>query len=112
MSKREKTTKAKSYTGILNEPMPLPQITLLGRTLEDHTAQMIEAFLHRLVALFNHYGIDPKTDDAWMHLAVALAHNHVPGFQYGERKPGAGRRSWAASPRKPPCSSPTRSSLP
>ena len=89
MSKREKATKVKSYTGILNEPMPLPRETILGPTLEEQTAQNLEPFLRRIVALFNLYGIDPKTDNAWMSLAVALAHNHVPGFQYGERKPGA-----------------------
>ena len=89
MSKHGTATKVKSYTGILNEPMPLPRNTLLGGTLEEQTAQWNESFLHRVVALFNHYGIDPKTDDAWMHLAVSLAQNHVPGFQYGERKLGA-----------------------
>ena len=89
MSKREKATKAESYTGILNEPMPLPRNTLLGRTIEEQTAQRNVSLLHRVGALFNHYGIDPKTDDAWMHLAVSLAQKHVPGFQFSERKPGA-----------------------
>ena len=28
MSKREKATKVKSYTGILNEPMPLPKLLI------------------------------------------------------------------------------------
>ncbi len=89
MSKNEIATKVKSYTGILNEPMRLPRKTLVGRTLEEQNAQTIEALQHRVAALFNHYGIDPKTDNAWMSLAVALAHNHVPGFQYGGTKPGA-----------------------
>ncbi len=89
MSKREKATKAESYTGILNEPMQLPRKTLLGRTIEKQTAQSFKEFLHRVGALFNHYGIDPAADRAWMHLAVSLAQNHVPGFQYGERKLGA-----------------------
>ena len=89
MSKREKATKAESYTGILNEPMPLLRNTVLAPTTEKQTAQSVEEFLHRVGALFNHYGIDPKTDDAWMHLAVSLAQKHVPGFQFSERKPGA-----------------------
>ena len=89
MSKREKATKAESYTGILNEPMPLLRNTVVGRTIEEQKNQRIESLQHRVGALFNHYGIDPKTDDAWMHLAVSLAQNHVPGFQYGERKLGA-----------------------
>ena len=89
MSKNEIATKVKSYTGILNEPMRLPRKTLVGRTLEEQNAQTIEALQHRVAALFSHYGIDPKTDNAWMYLALSLAHNHVPGCQFGERKPGA-----------------------
>ena len=89
MSKREKATKAESYTGILNEPMRLPRKTIVGPTPEKQRTQSIEEFLHRVGALFNHYGIDPKTDNAWVHLAVSLAQKHVPGFQFGERKPGA-----------------------
>lgn len=89
MSKRGTATKVKSYTGILNEPMRLPQEIIVGPTLEEQKAQTGEAFLHRVGALFNHYGIDPKTDNAWMFLALALAHNHVPGFQFGGTKPGA-----------------------
>ena len=64
MSKNEIATKAKPYTGILNEPMRLLRETLLGPTLEEQTAQTLEPFGHRMIALFNHYGIDPKTDSA------------------------------------------------
>ena len=89
MSKREKATKAKSYTGILNEPMPLLQNTVVGRTIEEQKIQRIESLQHRVGALFNHYGIDPAADNAWINLALSLAHDHVPAFQFGERKPGA-----------------------
>ena len=89
MSKRETATKVKSYAGILNEPMALPQRTLVGPTLEKQTAQTFEELLHRVAALFNHYATNPADDDAWMYLALSLAHDHVPGFQFGGRKPGA-----------------------
>ena len=59
MSKRETATKVKSYTGILNEPMQLPRKSLVGPTPEKQTAQTFEDLLHRVGALFNHYGIDP-----------------------------------------------------
>ena len=58
MSKRETATKVKSYAGVLNEPMPLPPLTLVGPTPNERTAQTFEEFLHRVGALFNHYGID------------------------------------------------------
>ncbi len=89
MSKREKATKAKSYTGILNEPMPLLRNTVVGRTIEEQKNQRIESLQHRVGALFNHYGIDPAADNAWINLALSLAHDHVPGFQFGGKKPGA-----------------------
>ncbi len=89
MSKHEKATKAKSYTGILNEPMPLLQNTVVGRRIEEQKNQRIESLQHRVGALFNHYGIDPAGGGAWINLALSLAHDHVPGFQFGERKPGA-----------------------
>ncbi|MCH8113117.1 MAG: hypothetical protein IH905_14385 [Proteobacteria bacterium] len=89
MSKRGTATKVKSYTGILKEPMRLPRKTVLGPTLEEQNAQSMVAFLDRVVALFKHYGIDPKKDNAWSDLAVSLARDHVPGFQYDGRKPGA-----------------------
>ena len=89
MSKRDKATKAKPYTGILNEPMPLPRETLLSRTLEEQRLQTTTAILHRIAELFHHYDIDPKKDSAWMLLAASLAFNHVPGFHFGEKKPGA-----------------------
>ena len=89
MSKRETATKVKSYTGILNEPMPSPQQTLLGPTPDERTAQTFEGFLHRVGALFNHYGIDPGADNAGFNLALSLARDHVPGFQFGRKKPGA-----------------------
>ena len=36
--------------------------------------QVIEA-----LKLFREFGIDPKSEDAWMHLAIALAERYKPG---------------------------------
>ncbi len=51
MSKRGTATKARSYTGILNEPMRLPRKTLLDPTLEKQSAQIFVARLHRVSAV-------------------------------------------------------------
>jgi hypothetical protein len=56
----------------------------------------------RIEALFQHYGIDQKKSDACARLVLALAQDHVPGFQilpddakaYGRPKEWDGSRYW------------------
>lgn len=80
------------YFGDLTEPIPKefpPGLGLLGPpTGTDLTAwiaadeKRIERLRHaKLPALFACFGIDPDAPDAWQALALALAVNHVAGFQ-------------------------------
>ncbi len=61
------------YEGILNQP-----IILKGShsRFED-----LPEFGNRVIALFEHYNIMPHEDGAGMKLALALASEHVKGFQ-------------------------------
>lgn len=44
--------------------------------------------LQRLTTLlFEHYGVDPDADDGWQTLAICLARDHVPAFQFQRPRP-------------------------
>lgn len=91
-----KTTKVR-YSGILAKPMVRHRAYTLAKALaeekptkeeeqainEKNTAQLRE----RVLALYAHYGIDPKKPDANLALLLALTEAHVPGFRWKE--PGA-----------------------
>ncbi len=67
-------TERKPYTGILKEP-----IDALG---PEGMLQMVE----RLVALAEHYEVGPLGPNA-LDLALKLAMDHVPGFQFKTKPP-------------------------
>jgi hypothetical protein len=72
------------YDGVLMKKMTPRYPSLLDP--EGQEARALEEYFERVVALFRHYKINPKDEDAWMHLALALAHNHVPGFTFGRER--------------------------
>ena len=59
----------KPYTGILKEPM------------DRHGPEGMLQLVERLVALAEHYEVDPLGPNA-LSLVVELARDHVPGFQF------------------------------
>jgi len=93
-------TKGKSlYLGVLNEPMDF-QIArtslLFGKPTTamkcEYTEENIKSFFSRVMALFEHYELDIGEEGAPMSLALALAQDHVPGFQIKDKKKrGRGR---------------------
>lgn len=44
--------------------------------------------------LMEHYGIDPKSEEKWPILALALAADHVPGFQFQFKKSAGRKTDW------------------
>jgi hypothetical protein len=71
----------KSYTGVLAQPMVLD-------LSEGANAAGLEAFLERVVALFDHFQVE-RGD--FVKLTFELATRHVPGFRF-RNPPGAPRR--------------------
>lgn len=76
------------YTGILAEPMVLqktPSGLLSGPEGEkikewDEKANNLQQRI-RVLALFEHYGLNPLSHEDWHRMVGALASDHVPGFQ-------------------------------
>ena len=60
------------YTGVLRRRMPNPTVP---------PVEWLEAYIERIIALTDHYGVDRRAPDSWEHLALALAGDHVEGFQ-------------------------------
>ena len=86
--------KAPDYPPELREPLPWPQGRLPVSAAEK--ASMDSVLLNRLAALLDHYGIEGGLEEpgnGWK-LAMALASDHVPGFQ-SRAKPGAKPKSGA-----------------
>jgi hypothetical protein len=90
--KRKGKVSGKSYSGVLLQNILLPDRTSANRKLfriglRPTSAQRADERIiqservAKLPALFEHFGIDPKTRGAWQALACALAVKHVPGFQ-------------------------------
>jgi len=78
------------YTGVLNEPIVLPNELL--HTKEEQQSMIMMAQLERLSALYDHFGIKPGDEEALFCLVLELAHKHVPGFSLvGAPKKSAGR---------------------
>lgn len=65
-------TKSKEYSGILIQPL----------NTRDPEDVHLKNITDRMDALLVHYGI---TDNDWNSLALKLAHEHVPGFQFKRR---------------------------
>ncbi len=68
------------YTGVLRRRMPN-----LAATSPD---EWVLAWWERTQALADHYGLDRRASDFWFHLALALAGDHVEGFQIHGGKGG------------------------
>ena len=64
------------YTGPLSEPEYPP--TLL--TADAERTGWAERQAAKTLLLFQHFGIAPDSENAWQHLALALAARHVPGL--------------------------------
>ncbi len=77
-------SKKPRYTGVLRRRMPNPTVT--------PPDECFVAWMARIEALVDRYGLDFRAPHCWMHLALALAHDHVEGFQIhlgkGGRPPG------------------------
>lgn len=70
--------KTSSYRGELLQNIKLADPS----TWTDREYREIELTIQRrLPLLFEHFGITENDPDYWQHLALALARNHVPGFQ-------------------------------
>lgn len=76
------------YTGVLAKPRPLYSNFSNGKIVDENNANEKRALdsLERLAALFKHYKIEPKEECAEMKLILALAENHIPGFQFEKIK--------------------------
>ena len=82
---------ARTYSGILAEPMPT-----WGALTQPPENEVDELIDEKWKALFAHYGLDPtdafelgpKKATAWANLAWHLARQHVPGFRHAPRKRG------------------------
>ena len=61
------------YTGVLRRRMPNPTVTPRD--------EYFVAWMERIKALVDHYGLDNRDPNYWMLLALSLAHDHVEGFQ-------------------------------
>ena len=77
---RKKTQKlVAQYYGPLADPIKPP--TLIGGALWPETkAHYAVEMATRTLLLFEHFKIDPKSENAWRDLALSLAKQHVPGF--------------------------------
>lgn len=90
------------YTGILAEPMVL-QKTYIGLLTPTEQEEKIKEWdekannlQHRMrvLALFEHYGLNPLSHEDWVLMVGALASDHVPGFQIIDGPaPRVGRRA-------------------
>jgi hypothetical protein len=89
MSKRP--SERNFYKGILRTPLRSPWIS----SLEDDRAKRKAEIRGKFRCLVDHYGIDPKSKNPWLTLALALARQHVPGLK--EEKRGA--RGWSPEKR-------------
>lgn len=66
--------------------------TLSPEFLLQHKEDISDS-LHKLVLLYEHYGIDQKNPDRDIQLVFAMAQDFVPGFQY--RPPSGRPNKWS-----------------
>ena len=78
-----------NYKGILKEPLSP------GVQLKINEEKFEEDIWPRIQALFSHYGINPSEKNNEKKLILAMAKEHVPGFQKELDKPRVGApRKW------------------
>lgn len=79
MAEARKPRPNRMYSGVLNEPI---RIGRAGDPNRRRKALMAETTMgQRLPKLYEHYGIQPSAPGAAERLILALAKDHVPGFQ-------------------------------
>jgi len=85
-------TKKSKYSGILLKRIPDTPPSLC-MTDDELKASYTEEVWQRLVALFEHYSIAPDSEGADRKLILALAKDHVRGFQLESEKKKVGSPS-------------------
>ncbi len=96
--KRKKQAKS-LYSGELSKRMPpskfgflfpismfLKSSSIFGPPSPDWIKDELAAADEKLLLLMDHYGIDRDRDDRWQILALALARDHVPAFNFAPVK--------------------------
>ncbi len=68
------------YTGVLRRRLANPRVTPID--------EFVAALSERMQALADHYGLDWRAPDFWSGVGMALAHDHVEGFQVSAGKGG------------------------
>jgi hypothetical protein len=95
---RNKSTFTTRYTGELATPIyePLVCVGGLGASEAEAERRAFERWRLKIGKLFDWYAIDPKAPNAWKHLAIMLASDHVPGMQvrYELQKRRGRKPSW------------------
>lgn len=87
------------YRGKLAEPLkplPTPLAGMLSGISPDETIKQRRAeLIGKLARLLAHYGIARDDERRWFKLALALAFDHVPGFQEALPETRGRRRTWS-----------------
>lgn len=96
MSKKNpRSGKPRKFTGELGTPIPNRAITkpqrfamlLEGKESElnamgrRYYEEVNEAKIKKLIQLLKDYGVDQKKSNCWLHLALLLAEDFIPGFR-------------------------------
>ena len=92
---KKKSRQSPRYTGVLAEHILLPDRDTQSRWISPRglrfrssaeeaadDKQIKQAWLAKVPALFDHFGINSDDPNAWQLLAFALAFDHVPGFRF------------------------------
>lgn len=74
--------KAHPYTNpLLSEPWQILQPDLLITSKARADSENMKASIAKVMALFEHFSINPADPEAFQKLSISLAIEHVPGFQ-------------------------------
>lgn len=85
------SAKSHPYTNrLLSEPWQILQPDLLITSKARADSENMKASIEKVTALFEHFSISPTDPEAFQKLSIALAMEHVPGFQAKTGK-GVGR---------------------
>ncbi len=99
-----------NYEGALSKPIEVVPVHLQNRMLlplfnnlssiKDKLIEQQKIFIstqksEKIIELFKHYKIDVNAPNATMKLILALANNHVPGFQVVTPQKKGARKKWS-----------------
>lgn len=73
------------YSGDL--AVPIPAYSALAAAIGGDDNWLEAEHAYRLFLLLDHYKIDRKSPSCWLELSLALATDHVPGFQVAKKPP-------------------------